>query len=162
MTTEPLTASVHIEAAPERVYEYLVDPALMVRWMGEFATLEPRPDGRFEVDVQGAIVRGRYVALEPPHRVVISWGYAGSEALPPGTSTVEVTLTRDGDGTRVELTHRDLPAGEVPNHVRGWDHYLSRLAVASAGGDAGADPGMSPAPVLVRREGDHTREGGGT
>lgn len=92
MTTEPVIASVRIETAPERVYRHLVDPALVVRWMGEFATLEPWPDGRFEVDVQG-----RWCAAATSRS--ISRAASSSAGGTPGTSTVEVTLTRNGDGT---------------------------------------------------------------
>ena len=82
MAAEPLTASVHIEAPPERVFEYFTSPEAMVRWMGDYAVLEPTPGGAFDVDINGVPVRGRYLELEPPHRLVISWGHAGSERLP--------------------------------------------------------------------------------
>ena len=95
-----LTESVHIDAPPESVYEYFVRPELMVRWMGEHADLEPERGGRFAVDITGRAVRGEYVELDPPHRLVISWGYAGSGRLPPGASTVEIRLTAEHGGTR--------------------------------------------------------------
>ncbi len=76
MAAEPLTASVFIKAPPERVYEYFTRPEAIVRWMGEYAVLEPTPGGQFTVDVRGAPVRGRYLELEPPNRLVVSWGYA--------------------------------------------------------------------------------------
>lgn len=44
---------------------------------------------------------GAYISVEPPHRVVFSWGIPGSDALPPGNSTIEVVLTPDGDDTMV-------------------------------------------------------------
>jgi uncharacterized protein YndB with AHSA1/START domain len=143
MAAEPVTAAVHIDAPPERVYEYFTRPEAMVRWMGDHARLEPEPGGQFAVDIQGTPVRGRYLLLDPPHRLLISWGYAGSDAVPPGASTVEIRLTADHGGTRVELEHRGLPPGERPGHVSGWAHYLARLGPPAAGGDAGADPGMS-------------------
>jgi uncharacterized protein YndB with AHSA1/START domain len=146
MEAEPVTAAVHIDAPPERVYRYFTRPEALVTWMGEVALLEPSPGGRFEVDVQGAAVRGRYLHLDPPHRLVISWGYAGSASLPPGASIVEVRLTADGAGTRVELRHRDLPAAEQPGHASGWGHYLARLGAAGAGRDPGPDPGMPQPP----------------
>ena len=114
MTADPVTASVHIDAPPERVYEYFTQPKAIVRWMGEYALLEPEPGGRFTLDVKGAPVRGRFLHLDPPHRLLISWGYAGSERLPPGASTVEVRITAEGTGTRVDLEHRDLPSAEQP------------------------------------------------
>jgi uncharacterized protein YndB with AHSA1/START domain len=142
MQTEPVTASVYIEAPPERVYEYFTRPEAIVSWMGESALLEPHPGGRFEVDVKGAPVRGRFLHLDPPHRLVLSWGYSGSPRLPPGASTVEVRLIAQGTGTLVELEHRDLPAGERPGHASGWTHYLARLTITGNGGDPGPDPGM--------------------
>ena len=151
MTADPVgadrvRASVHIDAPPERVWEYFTRPDAIVRWMGEYALLEPEPGGRFTVDVKGAPVRGRFLRLDPPRRLLISWGYAGSDRLGPGASTVEIRLTPDGGGTRVDLEHRDLPPTEQPGHVTGWAHYLARLAAAAVG-EAGPDPGMGePVP----------------
>jgi uncharacterized protein YndB with AHSA1/START domain len=131
MTAEPVRASIRIDAAPERVWEFFTQPEAMIRWMGEYAALAPRPGGEFTVNIKGTPVRGHYLELDPPHRLVVSWGYAGSEELPPDASTVEVRLVRDGTGTRVHLEHRDLPAQEEPGYAKGWTHYLSRLAAAS-------------------------------
>ncbi len=55
------------------------------------------------------LARGAYLTVDPPHRVVFSWGIPGSHALPLGGSTVEFVLTHDGDDTLVVLTHRGLP-----------------------------------------------------
>jgi uncharacterized protein YndB with AHSA1/START domain len=140
MAIEPLTASVHIEASPEQVFEYFVSPEAIVRWMGDYALLEPSPGGAFEVDINGVPIRGRYLEVEPPHRLLISWGHAGSDRLPPGASTVEVRLSPAGGGTRVEIEHRDLPQDMRDAFGRGWPHFVARLAVAAAGGDPGPDP----------------------
>jgi len=144
MAGETVTATVHIDAPPERVYEYFTRPEAIVRWMGDYAVLEPEPGGQFTVDVKGAPVRGRFLHLDPPHCLLISWGYAGSDRLPPGTSTLQVRFTAEGSGTRVILEHRDLPPAERAGHASGWTHYLARLAMAPTG-NPGPDPGM-PAP----------------
>lgn len=145
MPAEPVVATVHVDAPPERVYEYFTRPEAIVTWMGEYALLEAEPGGRFTVDVKGAPVRGEFLEVDRPRRLLISWGYAGSDDLPPGTSTVEVRFTAERGGTRVDLEHRDLPVGETPGHISGWTHYLARLAAAAPGRDPGPDPGM-PAP----------------
>jgi uncharacterized protein YndB with AHSA1/START domain len=139
MAAEPVAASVFVEAPPERVYEYFTQPAAIVRWMGEYALLEPRPQGRFNLDLHGTAIRGHFLELEPPHRLLISWGFAGSEHLPPGASTVEVRLIGDNNGTRVELEHRDLPDEEAQPHARGWRRYLARLSAAAAIGSVGPE-----------------------
>ncbi len=155
MAADSVTATVHIDAPPERVWEYFTKSDAIVRWMGEYALLEPEPGGQFTVNVQGAPVRGRFLSLEPPRRLVISWGYAGSERLPPGASIVEIWLTPDGGGTRVDLEHRQLPAAEKPGHVTGWAHYLARLTAAGTG-QAGPDPGMGQVSAETReRPGRH-------
>jgi uncharacterized protein YndB with AHSA1/START domain len=140
MAAEPLTASVHIEAQPERVFAYFTDPEAMVRWMGDYALLDATTGGEFAVDINGVPVRGRYLEVQPPHRLLISWGHAGSERLPPGASTVEVLFTATAGGTDVEIVHRGLPEPDAAGHARGWRHFLDRLAVAGPGGDAGPDP----------------------
>jgi uncharacterized protein YndB with AHSA1/START domain len=133
----------HIDASPETVFEFFTDPAKMVRWKGEKATLDPRPGGVYRVEIsEQAIAVGKYVEIDPPRRLVFTWGWEGDFAsTPPGSSTVEITLTLDGDGTLVRLVHSDLPTPEsVELHGQGWDQYLPRLAIAAAGGDAGTDP----------------------
>lgn len=141
----PVVCEVEIAAAPETVFPFFTDPELMVRWMGETATLNPQPGGVFAVDMSNEAyrARGEYVAVEPPRRVVFTWGWEGADSLTtPGSSTVEVVLEPQGEGTLVTLSHGDLPEETHEGHGIGWRHYLARLVIAGAGGDPGPDPGM--------------------
>lgn len=146
MAAERYTASVHIAAEPEQVFDYFIRPEAIVRWMGDYALLDPRPGGEFTLDINGVPVRGRYLELDPPRRLVISWGHAGSERLPPGASTLEVTLTPEADGTTVRIVHLNLPELEARQHAIGWPHFLARLITAGAGGDPGPDPWATSPP----------------
>ena len=123
-----VTASVRIAALPEVVFPYFTDPALLTEWLGQWASLDPTPGGAFHVDLRRAPVRGSYVTVEPPHRVVFTWGVAGNDDLPPGSSTVEVTLRAVGADTVVELVHRGLPASRREDHRAGWGGRLGALA----------------------------------
>ena len=114
--------AVEIRATPEEVFDFLVTPAGMTAWMGEHAVLEPYPGGAFEVDIKGAPIRGRYLEVDRPNRVVVSWGVAGSEEFPAGASSVTFTLTAMRAETRVDLLHADLPEERVAGHVDGWTH----------------------------------------
>lgn len=152
--TAPSTADdvvvreVRIRARPETIWEFFVDPEKVVRWKGVDAQIEARPGGARRIDIHGGrdIAAGEHVILEPPRRLVFTWGWEGDEQVPPGSSTVEVTLTADGDETVVRLEHRDLPsADQREKHAMGWDHYLGRLGVAATGGDPGPDEMMMPA-----------------
>ena len=61
--------------------------------------------------------------------------------VPPGSSTVEIDLLPEGDGTMVRFRHSGLPSEDaVQRHGHGWDHYLPRLQTAAQGGDPGRDP----------------------
>jgi uncharacterized protein YndB with AHSA1/START domain len=123
-----LTATVRISAPPADIFPYFVDPALMVQWIGEWADLHPEPGGTFALDFAKTPVRGEYVEVEPPRRVVFTWGVAGNDSLPPGSTTVEVVLTADGSDTVVELFHHNLPVAEFDRHLEGWIAMLDRLA----------------------------------
>lgn len=131
--------SIEIAAPPETIFDYLTTEAGMTAWMGQHADLEPRPGGTFAVDIAGYAIRGRYLHVERPTRVVVSWGVAGSDDLPAGASTVEFRLTAVDDGTRVELTHSGLPETELAGHADGWEHFLPRLAITASAGDPGTD-----------------------
>lgn len=135
---------IRIDAEPETVFPFFTDPEKMVRWIGISATLDPRAGGVFSVNTVGDyFFAGEYLAVEPNSRVVFTWGYGNfppeeQNPLPVGSSTVEVELMPDGDGTIVRLTHR-LPAALDAFHAMGWEHYLERLAIVVPGGDPGHD-----------------------
>ena len=143
---QAIEREVRIEAAPEEVFPFFTDASKMARWKGKSASLDPRPGGVYRVDINGRdVVRGEYIEVVPNSRVVFSWGWEGEDsALPPGSSTVEITLTPDGDGTIVRLRHSGLPEGQRGAHVEGWTHYMARLVTAGGGGDPGPDPLESP------------------
>jgi uncharacterized protein YndB with AHSA1/START domain len=148
---ESSTTSVYVDAAPELVFDYFTRPEAMVRWMGDFAVLDPVPGGQFTLDINGVPVRGRYLAVDRPHRLLISWGHAGSDRLPPGASTLEVTFTPRERGTTVTVVHTGLPEPEARQHRLGWAHFLERLVAAAAGGDPGPDPWAEAPPAAPAR-----------
>ncbi len=134
MASEPYRDSIHIAADPRAVFEYFVNPGALVRWMGDEAVLDPRPGGQFTLLIGDRTVEGRYLQVEPPRRVVISWGRRGSLDLPPQSSVLEVDLTEEDGGTRVTINHSGLPDSEFTRHALGWRHYFGRLQVAAEGG----------------------------
>jgi len=143
----PYTASVHVDADAERVFDYFTRSEAIVRWMGDYAVLDPTPGGRFAVDINGVPVRGRYLEVDRPRRLLLSWGHAGSDQLPPGASTVEITFTPSDGGTTVTIVHAGLPKPEDRQHRLGWPHFLERLVIAAAGDDPGPDPWATEPPA---------------
>jgi uncharacterized protein YndB with AHSA1/START domain len=130
VTDEPaLEIERRIHATPTEVFRYLTDPDRYKRWMGGSAELDPRPGGTYRVAIaDGATARGRYVTVEPPKRVVFTWGWEGNAEVPPESTSVEITLIEDGDETILRLRHSGLPDRAARRlHEQGWAMYLDRL-----------------------------------
>jgi uncharacterized protein YndB with AHSA1/START domain len=137
-----LTFDIHIDAPIEVVFAFFTDAASLAQWLGTQADVDPMPGGAFRVANDRDVVEGTFLEIVPYNRVVFTWGWkAGpyAERLPPGRSVVEVSLERDGDGTRVVLVHRGLPRHVRDVHRQGWEHCLPRLRMAASGGDPGLD-----------------------
>jgi uncharacterized protein YndB with AHSA1/START domain len=139
---EVIEVSMHVAAQPETVFPYFTDPSRYVLWMGSGAWLEPVPGGCYRVHIRDGIeALGEFVEIDPPHRLVFTWGWTHDHTVPPGATRVVVTLAAENGGTRVTLRHYDLPDGAQRDHHRkGWDFYLGRLGVRLRGEDPGPDP----------------------
>lgn len=129
---EPHDATVlitqRIAAPPEAVFPFLVEPERMLRWIGSDARLEPTPGGEFWLDMNGTdIAIGTFTEVDPPRRVVFTWGWDGSDDVPPGSTTVSIDLTADGSDTLVELRHTGLTAEFAERHTEGWNQFLPAL-----------------------------------
>jgi len=136
---------VRIDARPETIFPFFTDPVKLMRWKGTEATMDPRPGGAYRVNVTGRdIVRGEYVEVTPFTKIVFTWGWEDEGSpIPPGSSTVEVTLTPDCGGTILRLRHTGLPAAAADRHLQGWVHYTGRLKAALEGNGPGPDPWVS-------------------
>lgn len=97
--------------------------------MGTRAELDPRPGGRLRIEVEsGTVAAGEYREVDPPHRLVFSWGWEGDEAVPPGSTMVEITVVPAGSGSLLRLRHLGLPTEENRQlHQAGWAMYTDRL-----------------------------------
>jgi uncharacterized protein YndB with AHSA1/START domain len=133
------STSIEIEAPPEVVFAHLVTAERMVSWMGQHAELDAIPGGVFSVDINGYLIRGEYLEVDPPNRIVVSWGIEGAADLPPGSSRVEFILVPTTSGTSLRLSHAGLPDKRARTHATGWANYLARFQAAAVGIDPGPD-----------------------
>lgn len=141
--SEVIVREVFIDALPEEVFPYFTDAAKMVVWKAVSAEIDGRPGGDFRIDVTGAgdVAQGAFLEIDAPRRVVFTWAWGPRDpTLEVSTSIVEVTLTPDGNGTRLRLVHSGVPDEKKDGSAAGWEHYLGRLALAAAGLDPGPDP----------------------
>jgi uncharacterized protein YndB with AHSA1/START domain len=136
-----LTRDVLVDASPETIWPFLVEPDRHLEWLGTEVDIDPQPGGHYRVLVHGEHPSaGEYLEVVPHERVVFTFGWAAEgHPIPPGSTTIEISLLPEGAKTRVRLTHRGLPDDAVGDHTEGWDGYLDRLATCVAGGDPGPD-----------------------
>jgi len=130
-----------IAAPPATVFAFLTDPEKIVSWMGSGAETELNPGGLYLLKgIGGRSARGAFREVVPVHRLAYSFGWEGSEAVPPGSSLIEIDLIDRDGGTLMRMTHSGLPNEEqCAAHDKGWAHYLGRLTMAATGRDPGID-----------------------
>ena len=147
-TKVQITKQIRINATPESVFPYLIDPKKAVVWSGIAAELDPTPGGEYRVTMMpGVIAAGKFVEVTPFSKVSYTWGWDDDDnPIKPGSSLVEIELEADGDATILTLLHSGLPDDAVEMHGGGWDHFMERLQIAGGGTDPGRDPWLDNPP----------------
>jgi uncharacterized protein YndB with AHSA1/START domain len=119
-----LERELHIAARPETVFAFFTDPAKMISWMGQEATLDPRPGGICLINIHSHITRGEYVELLPHSRIVFTWGWE-DEGYP---SERQKQFAR-----RMIDAGASLVVGSHPHVTQGAESYRGRPIVYSLG-----------------------------
>jgi uncharacterized protein YndB with AHSA1/START domain len=141
-----------IDGTPGDVFPYFTDPDKHALWQGVRVDLDARPGGDYVVHFNDrSRIRGEYVVVDPPRKIVLTWGWEsdeefpdGSRDTPPCSTTVEISFIADGDATIIRLRHSGLPSEPAHGFTSfGWTVYLDRLSILMRGEDPGNDP--SPA-----------------
>ena len=129
ITNEALHHEILIEASPQTIFPFFIDPQKLIQWSAVKAEAVPEPGGLLQLTFRGGeVMVGEYVEISPYERIVFTWGWEGdTEVLPPGASRVEVVLTPQGQQTLVTLKHHDLPTPMRPPHQEGWEDLLGNL-----------------------------------
>jgi uncharacterized protein YndB with AHSA1/START domain len=119
-----------LPAEPERVWQALTDPAALCSWFwpesafGTTAEVDLGEGYRIDGPKAGLSLTGRYLTVDPPKRLVMTWQWPGED----GGTMVRIELAPDGEGTALTLTHEGFADGTTRDeHVRGWSDCLARL-----------------------------------
>ena len=92
----------------------------------------PRPGEMFHLDLDGTVIAGRYVEVEPPHRMLLRWDRQGADAATPTPTFIEITLNPTGDSTNVRVEFSGLSAEDAAFYPPLWARHLGRIATALA------------------------------
>jgi uncharacterized protein YndB with AHSA1/START domain len=145
----PFEKSVVVPLTPDETFALITEPDRLRRWQAVTARVDLRAGGDYRwTIIPGHSARGTFTEVEPGQRVVFTWGWEGAADLPPGASTVTITLEPASGGTLVRLVHEGLTDQQTASHGAGWTHYLDRLVQAATRGDAGADDWAAAPPDL--------------
>src|ERR1700739_3723693 len=102
--------SVLVPLSADETFALITQPDRLRRWQGGTARGAPRAGGDYRwTIIPGHSVAGTVAEVEPGRRVVFTWGWEGSADLPPGASTVTITLEPADGGTLGHL----LPEGHA-------------------------------------------------
>jgi uncharacterized protein YndB with AHSA1/START domain len=123
-----------LPAPPRVVYHEWVDAEALADWMCPLparATLvecDPSVGGRLRIDIDesGVLVQitGRYLTLEPPHRLAFTWSTSSGIV----DSVVTVTLEAHGDDeTLMTIEHAPLPPQSLESYRTGWAQIAAQL-----------------------------------
>ena len=132
-------ATVEIAVPMARVFTALTDPRELMTWWGSPETYQAhrweadfRVGGAWIVEGKGVdghsySVRGRFLEIDPPRRVVQTWQHDWDANHPETTLTY--TLDEVPGGTRVTVRHEGFVARPeaCSNHARGWERVLGWL-----------------------------------
>jgi uncharacterized protein YndB with AHSA1/START domain len=141
-----LDRSITIQAAPETVFRFFQDSERFARWWGAGSTIDPHPGGRVYIrHPNGIETVGEVVEIDPPARIVFTYGYASGNPIPPGASMVTITLAPAAGGTHLHLRHDFADAPVRDHHVQGWRFQLSVF------GNIVADENFADAAATVDR-----------
>ena len=139
--------SVLVPLDPDATFALLTEPERLRRWQAVTARVELRAGGQYRWTINpGHTASGTITEVEPGRRIVFTWGWEDSDDLPPGASTVTITLEPAEGGTNVRLVHSGLTPEQASGHLEGWNHYGERLVAAARHGDAGADEWAASEP----------------
>ncbi len=101
----------------------------------------PAPGDAFYLDLEGMVIAGRYIDVDPPHRLLVEWDRQGTDQAMPSSVFVEITLTQAVGGTKVKVQFSGLSAKDAAFHRQLWARHLDRIADAFTGVEPGPHPG---------------------
>ena len=124
-STDSISLSTTLPATPQAVYQAWLSSAGHTAMSGGKAETSAEVGAPFTA--WGGYIQGHNVELEADRRIVQRWWTLDFPKDAPD-SQLEITLTAVPEGTRLDLTHRDIPSGQGVRYHSGWqDRYFTPM-----------------------------------
>ncbi len=112
------TISTFLPAPPEKVFRAWLSSDGHAGMTGSAARVEPRVGGAFTA--WDGYITGKTTALKPYTRIVQAWRTSEFPDDCPD-SQIEIVLEAVEGGTKLTLTHTNIPEGQADSYRSGWD-----------------------------------------
>lgn len=132
-----------VAASPERVFEVWTNPEHVKRWTcpdpsaGVDVEIDLRAGGRYTIrmNVEGGpyTACGTYREVDPPRRLVYTWGWKEEAHAMKAETVVTVDFVPVEGGTEIRLTHQGFPTpDDRDGHEEGWKICVGRFVALVA------------------------------
>jgi len=123
--SESFEVSTVLPASAERIYEAWLSSDEHAAFIGASAEIDAAIGGRFSM--WDGYIEGVNEELQPHRRIVQRWR---TTEFPPESisSRLEIVLQEVEGGTRLTLSHTQLPEGQGEQYREGWEeHYFEGM-----------------------------------
>jgi uncharacterized protein YndB with AHSA1/START domain len=125
------TITTILPCPPEKVFRAWLSSEGHTAMTGSPARVEPRVGGAFTA--WDGYISGTTSELKPYARIVQAWRTTEFPAKAPD-SRLEILLESVEGGTKLTLTHGNIPAGQTDSYKDGWDEsYFQPMKAYFAG-----------------------------
>jgi uncharacterized protein YndB with AHSA1/START domain len=126
-----------IRAPRQRVFDAWTKAEELKAWHApgpltvSLAEIDLRPNGAYRIHMRSPDgtehrVSGVYREVDPPRKIVYTWGWDGDHVVKDSLVTIE--FLERGDATEVVLTHAGiLDDAERTSHQAGWTAIMDKL-----------------------------------
>ena len=109
-----------LPATAERLFDMYLDLQEHAAFTGSPVTISPEPGSEFSAF--GGVLTGTMLHVEPKRLIVQTWRSANwpADAV---DSVLTLTFWPEGEGTRIELAHVNVPTEDFAGVSQGWEKY---------------------------------------
>jgi uncharacterized protein YndB with AHSA1/START domain len=118
--TGTIKQKVVINAAPEEVYDALMDAKIHSEFTGSKAKIVPKVGGR--ITAWDNYITGKNLELVKGKRIVQEWSTTEwPDGYPP--SILTITLKKTGNMTELTMVHSKVPKAQMKSYSDGWKEW---------------------------------------